>query len=117
LFLAIAFDLQRSLFVITMRSNSKLVMHKPFDVNPFTKLWRTFSSSRIFVEKILVYIKLVELAIVQVIGLVEDEKCFSTLTFMKTKLQNRLTTHLELVIWMFGQFFFTLQDFPFGEAI
>jgi hypothetical protein len=54
---------------------------------------------------------------VQVIGSMEDERCFSTLTFMKAKLQNRVTTHLELIIWIFSQKFFTLQNFPFGEAI
>jgi hypothetical protein len=35
---------------------------------------------------------------------------------MKTKVQNKLTMHLELAIQMFSQKFFTLQDFPFGEA-
>jgi hypothetical protein len=67
-------------------------------VTPFTKLWITLSSSQILVKKILEYIKLVELIIVQVIGLVEDYICFSTLTFMKTKLRNILTTHLELIL-------------------
>jgi hypothetical protein len=69
-----------------MKNNSNLVMQKPFDVNSLTKLWRTFFSSQILVEKILEYIKLVELVVVQVIGPMEDERCFSTFTFMKTKL-------------------------------
>jgi hypothetical protein len=47
-------------------------MQKPFDVNSFTKLWRTLSSSQIIVEKILKYIKLVKLAIVKIIGSIED---------------------------------------------
>jgi hypothetical protein len=34
---------------------------------------------------------------------------------MKTKLQNILIVHLELIIQMFNQKFFTLQDFPLGE--
>jgi hypothetical protein len=42
--------------------------------------------------------KLVELAMVQIIGSIEDEQYFSTLTIMKTKLRNLLTKHLELVI-------------------
>ncbi len=58
LFLATAFDLQRSLFVITMKNNSKLVMQKPFDVKPLTKLWITLFSSQILVNKIPKYIKL-----------------------------------------------------------
>jgi hypothetical protein len=86
-------------------------------LNPLAKLWITRSSSRILVEKIPKYIKLVEVDVVQVIGSVEDERCFPTLTFMKTKLWSKLTTHLKLVIWIFSQKFFTLQDFPFGEAI
>jgi hypothetical protein len=54
---------------------------------------------------------------VQVIGLVKNEWCFSKLTFMKTKLRNQLTVHLELVIQMFGQKFFTIENFPFGTTI
>jgi hypothetical protein len=41
---------------------------------------------------------LVELVVVQVIGSVKDEWCFSAFTFMKTKLNNQLMKHLELVI-------------------
>jgi hypothetical protein len=69
-----------------MKNNSKLVMQKPFDVNPFTKLWKTLSSSQIFVEKILKYIKSAELVIEKIIGSVEDEQCFFMFTFMKIKL-------------------------------
>jgi hypothetical protein len=57
---------------------------------------------------------LAELVVVWVIGLVEDEWCFSKLTFMKTKLRNQLTVHLELVIWMFRPKFFIIENFPFG---
>jgi len=50
----------------------------------------------------------VELAIVQVIGFVENKHYFSTLTFMTTKSWNQLTMHLELVIHMSSYKFFTL---------
>jgi hypothetical protein len=60
---------------------------------------------------------LAKLAIVQVIDFVKDERCFSMLTFMKTKLQNQLIMHLELVIHMFRQKLFTLQNFPFRMII
>jgi hypothetical protein len=88
LFLAIIFDLQRFLFIFTMKNNVKLAMQKPFDINLLTKLWKTFSSSQIFEQKILEYIKLVKLVVVQMIGSVEDEWCFSTFTYMKTKLNH-----------------------------
>jgi hypothetical protein len=54
---------------------------------------------------------------VQVIGIVKDERCFSTLTFMKNKLRNWLTMHLELVIRMFSQKFFTMENLPFATTI
>jgi len=92
-------------------------MQKPFDLNPFTKLWRMISSSQILEHQILEYIKLVELAIVQVIGIVKDERCFSTFTFMKNKQRNWLTMDLELVIQMFSQKFFTMENLPFGTTI
>jgi hypothetical protein len=63
-----------------MIKNAKLVMPKPFDVNLITKLWKTFTSFRILENKI------IELVVVQVIGFVEDEYCFFTLTFMETNL-------------------------------
>ncbi len=81
-----------------MKNNVKLTMQKSFDINLLTKLWRTFLSSQILEQKILEYIKLVELVVVQMIGSIKDECCFSTFTFMKTKLNNRLTKHVELVI-------------------
>ncbi len=61
--------------------------------------------------------KLVELVIVMVLGSVEDDRTISTLTFMKSKLRSQLTTHLDLVVRMYAQDFFTLQSFPFYTII
>jgi hypothetical protein len=57
------------------------------------------------------------MAMLQIVGSVEDESCFSMLTFMKSKLCNKLTTHLPLVVHMFAQRFFTLQNFSHVECI
>jgi hypothetical protein len=46
-------------------------------------------------------------------GSVEDERCLSYLGFMKNKLRNKLTTHLDLVVIMSTQKFFTLNIVPF----
>jgi hypothetical protein len=92
-----------------MTKNVKLAMKKPFDVNLVTMLWRNlllrFMKSKSWSTSSW-------LAIVQVISSIENECYFYTLTFMKTKLRNRLTMHLELVIRMFS-----LKTFPFGVAI
>jgi len=68
------FDLQRSLFVLNMKNNAKLVMQKPFDINLLTKLKWTLFSSRIFEQKIYEHIRLDELVVMHVISLVEDEQ-------------------------------------------
>jgi hypothetical protein len=62
-------------------------------------------------------VKLVELVTVQILSSVEDERCFSTLAFMKSKLCNRLTIHLSIVVRMFAQQFYTLENFPYVECI
>ncbi len=59
--------------------------------------------------------KLAKLAMVQIVGSVEDEKCFSTLAFLKSKLWNKLTTHLPLVVRMFAQC--TFQNFPYASVL
>jgi hypothetical protein len=61
--------------------------------------------------------KLIELAIVQVIGNLEDEKTFSILFFMKSKLWNHFAWHLDIAICMFAQDFFTKETFPFHCVI
>ncbi len=47
--------------------------------------------------------KLVELAMVQIVISMEDEKCFSTLVVMKSKFHNSFITHLPLIVHMFAQ--------------
>jgi hypothetical protein len=52
-----------------------------------------------------------------VLGSVEDEQCFSTLCFPKNKLNNKLTTHLDLVVHMYTQKLYSLENFPFVVTI
>jgi hypothetical protein len=47
------------------------------------------------------WLKLIELSMAMVLGSVKDDKCFSNLGFMNNKLNNILTTHLDLVVKMF----------------
>ncbi len=58
-----------------------------------------------------------EIAIVMVVGSVEDEKTLSIVSFMKSKLYNCLTTHLDLVVQMYTQKFYKLETFPFYMTI
>ncbi len=47
--------------------------------------------------------KLVELAMVQIVISMEDEKRFPTLVVMKSKFHNSFITHLPLIVHMFAQ--------------
>jgi hypothetical protein len=109
-------DFQRSIFVLKMKNNFK-AMVEPRTCNPLTWLWKQLTSSQIVTHKIPKYIKIVEIVVLQIIGLVEDELCFNAFNFMKTKLRNKLMTHLDLVIRMFGQKNYTLENFPYSHAI
>jgi hypothetical protein len=54
---------------------------------------------------------------IQVLGSLEDEQMFSNLNFIKSKIHNWLTNHLDLFFYMFGQSFFTMEKFLYDEAI
>ncbi len=98
-------DCQQGMFKLTMKSNAATYMAPPFDLNPLTKMRCLVTTFRVFSSSFLEYVKLTKLVMVQIFGNVEDEKCFSTLAFTKSKLQNRLTTHLPHVVHMFSQQF------------
>jgi hypothetical protein len=61
--------------------------------------------------------KLVQLAIVQVIGSIQDERTFSTLPSMKAKLWNWLIEHLDIAIRKFVQGFFLLKTFLLSKLL
>ncbi len=46
----------------------------------------------------------------------ENEKCFSTLSFMKRKFKNNFTTHLDVIILMFIQKFYILENVLYDWA-
>jgi hypothetical protein len=54
---------------------------------------------------------------VTILGSVEDERTFSTLNYMKSKVRNNLQEHLDLVVRMYGQNFYDLKSYPIHDAI
>jgi len=55
--------------------------------------------------------------VVLVLEFIEDEQTFSILAFMKDKLRNKLGLHLDTIVHMFAQEFYTQENFPYEEAI
>jgi hypothetical protein len=80
-------DLWSSHFKMTMIHNFEVVMcDQENNLNPLTQLWRKVTASPIFHHKISKYMKLVKIATIQVLGCVENECLFNTLSFMKNRL-------------------------------
>jgi hypothetical protein len=100
-----------------MKSNVVASMAPPFDLNPLTKMWHLVIKSQVLSSSFQKYVKLVELAMVKIVGIVEEERCFSTLAFMKSKLWNKLIAHLPLVVCMIAQQSYILQNFPYANYI
>ena len=103
--------------MITMESNAQKVLEVDVTtVNPLTTYGRLIDSNIMLRHNLSKFFKLAEIATVLVLGSVEDERTFSTLSFMKDKLRNRLHVHLPLVVAMHGQSFFDIENFPYDAA-
>jgi len=75
-----------------MQNHAQPTMLPPHDYNPITCLWERLGSNVTLNHCFSEWFKLAKLCMVMVLGNVEDEHIFSNLTFIKTKLRNRLTT-------------------------
>jgi len=80
-------------------------------------LWEKLKSNAILNQCFYEWIILVKLCIVMVLGNVKDKHTFSNLAFVKSKIQDCLTIHLDLVVWMYVQNFYSLEPFPFYITI
>jgi hypothetical protein len=101
---------EQPLFKMAMVNNSAWAMEQPpprFNLhipilNLLIKIWRQLNAN---------------IAMVQALGLVEDERAFFSLTFFKDKLKNRLDgNHLGIVVGMHGQSVYTLETFPYDDC-
>jgi hypothetical protein len=110
-------ELQQPLFKLSMVSNSMAMLEPPFDVNPVSRLWRMLDANIALASQFSEYVKLAQIALVHVLGSIEDERCFSSLTFLKDKVRNRLVSdHLSAVMGMYGQQVYTLESFPYDDC-
>jgi len=75
---------QQGLFKLTMKANCVDAIVVAGQLNPVIHMWRTLSGSRHLRKLILEYFKVAEIGMCLVLGSVEDERCFSTLKFLKS---------------------------------
>lgn len=105
-----------SLFKTCMKSNSRTAMLPPYDINPLTKVWRVLQSNHNLAQNFGEFLKLAEIAVVHVLGSVEDEHLFSTVGFLKSKLRSNLEEHIQVVVGIFSQRLYTLQTFLYQRV-
>jgi hypothetical protein len=81
-----------------MKENAFKMCHQPITISPITRLWRSLDANSYLRISLSEFLKVAEIAIAMVLGSVQDEHTFSTISFMKNRLRNQLTTNLELTV-------------------
>jgi hypothetical protein len=105
-----ALDMQAVFFKLTMKSHAAKAMECPDSVNPVTKVWQKLGCNALLLTK------LAEVAMTAVLGSCKDERTFFTLSFMKSKVRNRLHGNLDTCIRLFSQGWYTLESFSYHQA-
>jgi hypothetical protein len=101
------------------------MLHNVFEIlkkdgkecNHLKCMWSIVLGFKVFILGISKYVKLAKLVMCQVLGFVEDECCFNTLSFMKGKFCNCFITHLDVCVRVSSQDFYNLESFPYTKAI
>ena len=96
--LLVNLDMQTSLFKMTMKDNAHAIMKKLYHINLGARLWCSIDTNSFICHSLLECIKVAEVALVMVLGSVQDKRTFSQVSFMKNKLRNQLTTNLSLAV-------------------
>jgi hypothetical protein len=109
-------DMQTTLFRHMMKEQASKVMKKPIDVSSFTRLWRSVDANSYLRHVLSEWLIVAKIAVVIVLGSVQDERTFGMVSFMKNRLRNRLSTNLGLVVRFKSQRFFSLDTFPYDSA-
>jgi hypothetical protein len=96
-------DAQQGFFKLPMKYSVAQAMAKmmasttnkahPTVVNPLTHLWRVINASQLLFHTFPKYLKLAEIAMTHILGSIEDELCFNSVSFLKDKVCNRLNPH------------------------
>ncbi len=82
------------MFKIIMKSNAKVALGLLNIINPLNKMWKIIFHFTIIFRNISDYVKLTKIAMIQMLGPMEDEQVFNNLDFIKTKIRNRLIDNL-----------------------
>ena len=76
-------------------SDQYCVLEKPIEYGAVIKLWTNLGESQFLQENMSEYFKLVDLCQTMILGSVEDKRMFSALSFLKSKLRNKLDNNVD----------------------
>jgi hypothetical protein len=83
----------------------------------FSLMWKKLSGSESSSNQLGEFIKLAKLSLTILGTSVNDERVFSAMSVVKNNTRNRLERHLELAVRLMHQGQFTVQEFPYKEAL
>ena len=113
-------NLHTNLFKMTMKSNTNKMLEPPYNVNPMSKLWQKLRQklgcNGLLLSKLSQFMYLAEIAITTILGSIEDERTFSSLKFIKSRLRSQLEGNLDTVVHVFSQGYHNLESFPYTDA-
>jgi hypothetical protein len=87
---------------------SQAILCEDSKLNLVSKLWHKVICCATFNHIFFEFIKLVEIVVIQMFGSIEDEQTCSIINFMKNKLWNCLSMHLDLCTRFYSHHFFML---------
>lgn len=91
-------------------------LESSFKLGAITRLWKRIEKSEVFCDSILEYFKLADLCQTMILGSVEDERVFSALEFLKSKIRNKLDINVETCLRLFVTQY-NVRDFPYDRAL
>ena len=92
-----------------------VVMENPNEEGAVIKIWKNLGERNQLREAIPEYFKLTNLCLTMILGSVEDERVFSTLGFLKSKVRNKLDKNLDNWLRLYNSRY-EVESFPYERA-
>ena len=106
---------QQTCFAETMLDQYP-VLAKPIEYSAKINLWTILDESQFLQENMLEYFKLLDLCQTMILGSVEDERMFSALSFLNSKLRNTLDKNVDTFLRLYVKKY-DITNFPFNRAL
>lgn len=91
-------------------------LDNPLECGAITRLWTILGASQYLQENISKYFKLADLCQTMILGSMEDERMFSALSFLKSKLRNKLDKNMDTCLRLYATKY-DVNNFPYERAL